>query len=141
MTEASKDLTEVPQLPRQSRLPKQLGGRDTEHAFKSPAGYYREQYFEMLDLLNNELSHRFDQSDFEVVMDMEKLLVAAASGKQVTLPSSVTSLYTEDFDFDSLCAQLSMLPDNIKTSGAKSEKTSVRLRSNECCPCGQRTTV
>lgn len=79
---------------------------------------------EVLDLLNNELSHHFDQSDFGVVMDMEKLLVAAASGKEVTLPSSVTSLYAEDFD-------LSMLPDTIKISGiqTKSEKTPVRLIS------------
>ncbi|KAK0131373.1 Zinc finger MYM-type protein 1 [Merluccius polli] len=126
--EASKDLTEGPQLPRQRRLPKRLGGGDT---FESPSEYYRKQYFEVLDLLNNELSRRFDQSDFGLVMDMEKLLVAAASGKQVTLPSSVTSLYAEDFDFDSLRAQLSMLPDTIKTSGiqTKSEKTSVRLIS------------
>ncbi|CAK6981622.1 uncharacterized protein LOC108716737, partial [Scomber scombrus] len=124
--EASKDLTEGPQLPRQRRLPKRLGGGDTEHAFESPSEYYRKQYFEVLDLLNNELSCRFDQSDFGVVMDMEKLLVAAASGKQVMLHSSVTSLYAEDFDFDSLRAQLSMLPVTIKTSGiqTKSEKTS-----------------
>lgn len=64
-------------------------------------------------------------------MDMGKLLVAVASGKQVMLPSSVTSLYAEDFDFDILRAQLSMLPDTIRTSGiqTKSEKTSVRLIS------------
>ena len=49
-------------------------------------------------MLNNELSRRFDQNDFGVVQDMEKLLVAAASGKQVTLPSSVTSSYAEDLD-------------------------------------------
>ena len=129
--EASKDLTEGPQLPRQRRLPKRLGGGDIEHAFESPSEYYRKRYFEVLDLLNNELTRRFDQSDFGVVMDMEKLLVAAASGKQVTLPSSVTSLYAKDFDLDSLRVQLSMLPDTIKTSGiqTKSEKTSVRLIS------------
>ncbi len=119
--EASKNLTEGPQLPRRRRLPKRLGGGDTAHAFESPSEYYRKQYFEVLDLLNNELSHRFDQSDFGVVMDMEKLLVAAASGKQVTLPSSLTSLYAEDFDLDSLRAQLSMLPDTLKTSGIQTQ--------------------
>lgn len=34
VTEASKDLTESPQLPRQQRLPKRLGGGDTEHVLQ-----------------------------------------------------------------------------------------------------------
>lgn len=108
-----------------------------------PSTYYRKQYFEVLDLRNSELSRRFDQSDFGVVVDMEKMLVTAASGKEVTLPSSITSLYAEEFDFDKLRAQLSMLPDTIKTSAiqAKPEKTPVRLLLDGCCPCGQRTTV
>ena len=73
--DASKDLTGGPQLSRQHRLPKRLGGGDTEHVFQSPSEYYRKQYFEVLDLLNNELSRRFDQNDSGVVQDMEKLLV------------------------------------------------------------------
>lgn len=47
--DASKDLTEGPQLPRQHRLPKRLGGGDTEHAFQSPSECYRKQYYEVLD--------------------------------------------------------------------------------------------
>ena len=70
----------------------------SSQAKQSPWEYYRKQYFEVLDLRNNELSYCFDQSNFRVVIYMEKLLVAAASGKQVTLPSSVMSLYAEDFD-------------------------------------------
>ena len=52
--------------------------------------------------------------------------VSAAGG----VSQSLINLTTLMFDFDSLRAQLSTLPDNMKTSGiqTKSEKTSARLK-------------
>lgn len=83
----------------------------------------------MLDIIDNELDRRFDQHDFGVVVDIERLLVTAGNGGEVTLPSSITSLY-KDLDFDQLCAQLRMLPDTIKTSTLQNENMSVRAISN-----------
>ncbi|KAL2102053.1 hypothetical protein ACEWY4_003814 [Coilia grayii] len=126
--EESTDLTEWPQLPRQQRLPKKFGG-DTQHLFDSASQYFRKEYFDVLDIIVNELDRRFDQHDFGVVEDIERLLVTAGNGDEVTVPSSMKSLYT-DFDYDQLCAQLHMLPDTIKTSTLQHHKLSVRVISN-----------
>ena len=63
VSEESTDLTERPQLPRQPRLPKKFGG-DTQHLFDGASQYFRKLYFEVLDIIDNELDRRFDQRDF-----------------------------------------------------------------------------
>lgn len=62
VTEASKDLTKTLWLPRQQKLPQKLGRSNNEHEFQSPSEYFRQQYFEVLDLIVN-FRHRFDQKD------------------------------------------------------------------------------
>lgn len=78
--------------------------------------------------MNCILCRHFDQKDFKVVVDLEKLLFTAASGEDVsTLQPSITSLYSVDFDFVNLCAQLRMLPDIIKASGIQ-DKSRISVR-------------
>lgn len=103
-----------PRLPRQQKLILKLGGSNNEHHFQSPSEYYRQQYFEVLDLMNCELGRHFDQKVFKVLVELEKLIFTAVSGEEVTLQPSIMSLYAADSDFENLCAQLSMLPDIIK---------------------------
>ena len=53
---SSKNLTALPCLPRYRRPPKRLDeANSTSHEFTSPELYFRRQYFEVLDLLVNEL--------------------------------------------------------------------------------------
>lgn len=113
----SKDLTDAPVLPRQQKRPKKLDTGEAAHTFQSPVNHYRRLYFEVLDLLDGEMDRRFEQRDLHVAADLERLIVSAAKGEIGSFPSSTVSLYEKDFDFDSLRAQLNMLPDAIRTSG------------------------
>ncbi|KAJ8336790.1 hypothetical protein SKAU_G00380100 [Synaphobranchus kaupii] len=85
VTEAAVDLTEAPVLPRQARRPRRLDeGEAEQHSFQSPTDFYKRQYFEVLDLLDSELGSRFEQRDIEVAVDLEKLIVTAANGEDVS---------------------------------------------------------
>ena len=75
------------------------------------------KYYEVLDVVSNELSRRFDQKDFALVADMETLLLAAANGQQCfTIPESIKCMYKADLNFPRLLTHLQMLSDVIKTN-------------------------
>ena len=117
VVKCSKDLTASPCLPRYRRPPKRLDEAGlSSHEFSSPECYFRQQYFEVLDLLVNELKRRFQQKrGMPVVATIEKLLLDAANGKRTiddTLPEEL-QLYKDDLDISRLKYQLSMLPDVI----------------------------
>ena len=62
VVEDFKDLTSPPVLPRCRQPPRRPGTEGAVgHAFPNPESYFRKQYFEVLDLLTNELKHRFQQ--------------------------------------------------------------------------------
>ena len=60
VVEASKELTSSPTLPRYRQPPRKPGEVGAaSHEFVTPQSYFRRQYFEVLDLLINELKRRF----------------------------------------------------------------------------------
>ena len=62
VVEDSKDLTSPPVLPRCRQPPRRPGTEGAVgHAFPNPESYFRKQYFEVLDLLTNELKRHFQQ--------------------------------------------------------------------------------
>ena len=65
----SQKLTSEPVLSRQSSQ------------YQSVEAYFRQQYFEVLDILNNiELERRFDQESLKLLTEIERLLVDACNG-------------------------------------------------------------
>ena len=79
--------------------------------------YFERKYFEVLDLLNNELKRRFQQErGMPVAQTIEKLLIDHANGTQTdeSLPKEL-DIYKSDLDFVKLKFQLKMLPDLVKT--------------------------
>ena len=62
----SKNLTDPPKLSRANSI-----------IFTSPEIYFRQQYFQVLDLLISELERRFHQPSLSVFKDTEKLLMTA----------------------------------------------------------------
>ena len=57
VVEDSKDLTSPPVLPRYRQPPRRPGTEGAAgHAFSSPESYFRKEYFEVLDMLANELN-------------------------------------------------------------------------------------
>ena len=69
--------------------------------------YYRQHYFEAIDLVVNCIKDRFQQPGYEVYRNLEQLLLKAAENLDVkTEFDFVTSFYGEDFQPDNLRAQL-----------------------------------
>ena len=115
--ESSNDLTAAPCLPRYRHPPRRLDeASSTSHEFISTESYFRQQYFEVLDLLVNELRRQFQQKrGMPVVVIIEKLLLDAANGNldSTEIPEEL-QLYKNDLDLSQLKYQLLMLPDVIR---------------------------
>lgn len=108
----SSELMEKPCLPRYKHVPKRIDeGRSESHRFEAPKEYFRQQYFECLDLVIGELERRFHQKNSNTVRDIECLLLNGANGAEpCNIPESVTKLYSEDIAIDKLSVQLRLLP-------------------------------
>ena len=58
----SSGLTDDPVLPRKRKVPRRIDDGAEAHRFDTPRDYYRQLYFEVLDVLCNEISRRFQYS-------------------------------------------------------------------------------
>ena len=112
----SKDLTMPPTLPRQRRIPVRIDDGAPNHHFSTPEEHFREQYYEVHDLLTNELEHRHEQESFQILRDIEDLLIKSCTGAMIQPSERLQRLYSEDINFDNLKVQLQMLPDLIHTA-------------------------
>lgn len=70
-----------PVLPRQRKVPRRLDSGTTSHEFQSPKEYFRQRYFEMLDIVTNEINR---QRDFLVASDFEQMIIAAPESVRTT---------------------------------------------------------
>ena len=77
--------------------------------------YFRQQYFEVLDILKNELERRFDQESLKLLVEIERLLIDACNGNAGQPSGTLQELYESEIDFKRLEAQLAMLPDLVET--------------------------
>ena len=122
--------TEEPVLPRCRRAPKRLDGGAAPAQFGTVKEYYRQQYYELLDLLIGELDSRFDQPTVGILEKVETLLLDSANQKSPEIPTDVKELYrNNDLDFERLSIQLKMLPDTLK----KGEEMSTINSINKIC--------
>ena len=123
VVEDSKDLTSPPVLPRCRQPPRRPGTEGAVgHAFPNPESYFRKQYFEVLDLLTNELKRHFQQKrGLPMAAMIETLLVTAANSTSTDLgelPEEL-KLYENDIDLKKLKTQLQMFPDLVQTRNVK----------------------
>lgn len=114
----SEGKTEAPSLARQRKTPARLDDGAAGHCFSSPKAFHRQQYFEVLDLLHQELLRRFDQKSFSLLRDVEQLLLRAANANHFVIAETISDIYAEDLDMERLELQLKMLPDLVKCSNA-----------------------
>ena len=70
-----------------------------------------------MDVICNEISRRFDQKDFSLVVEIEQTMLSAGNGQEVVIPEAVQTLYKEDLNMGRLSTHLRMLPDIIKSYG------------------------
>ena len=67
-----------PRLPRWCKLPRRYDEGLSDGDFHdTPASFYKQKYFEALDLMINCIERRFDQPGYHIFQSMESLLIKA----------------------------------------------------------------
>lgn len=106
----------------------------SNHVYSSPKEYYRQKYYQVLDVLTEEMTRQFDQPTFTLLREMENLVIQSCNGISVIPSSSFKELYGSDMKMDSLMTQLSMLPDVVTTANKQEHMGIKRVTSvNTVC--------
>ena len=103
-------------LPRQRNIPRRVNNGEPRHRFKSVEDIYRKEYFEIIDGTIGGLERRFMQPHFDIVRNIESVLIDSANRKATMLTTEFVSLYANDIDMEKLQLQLKLLPDAVKTA-------------------------
>ena len=70
-------LTNPSCLPRARRPPRRIDSDSEPHVFETPLEYYRKIYFEVIDVVVNELN--IDQPSLQIPLAIERLILVAAN--------------------------------------------------------------
>ena len=112
-------LTEEPKLPRSQKLLKSWDEGACPRRYLVPKDRYHHVYFEALELAAAEIERLFNQSDLQLMKELELLLIKAGNGEKVKpISESVWEVFRNDVDPDHWMVQLSMIPNLIKTAFA-----------------------
>ena len=128
----SEDKTKPPTLGWQCKTPARLDDGASEHCFSSPKAFHRKQYFEVLDLVYQELLRQFYEKSFSLFRDIEELLLRAANGNHFVIKETISDIYAGDLDLERLELQLKMLSDMVKYSNAAVPITQVTKLETLC---------
>jgi hypothetical protein len=111
-----------PQLPRRRKTPKRLDDGNSEGDYPdSPKVFYRQQYYEALDLIISTINDRFDQPGYKVYTQLEDLLLKAVQKEDfIDSLTAVTSFYHSDFNATQLRLHLDTLASNFPDSSCTS---------------------
>lgn len=97
-----------PRLPRQRKRPRRYEEGTSDGDFhETPKQYFRQHYFEAIDLIVNCIQDRFDQPGYKVYSTLESLLVKACKQEEFEDDlETVCTFYKDDFDKPILRVQL-----------------------------------
>ena len=104
-------------MPRKRRAPARIevGSSEGYHPV-TPKNFYRQHYFECLDLIINHIQDRFDQPGYSVLKNLEDVLLKAAWNENyATELEFVLSVYKDDFDASRLKTQLELLSSSFNS--------------------------
>ncbi len=105
-----------PVLPRYRRPPKHIDGGSTAHRFECPSDFFKVQYFEVLDLIQQDLSRRCNQQSLALPKKIEEMIINPSNGIEdnpVSMPAEIVEAYSQDVDLNKLQRQLQTLPDLV----------------------------
>uniref|UniRef100_A0A1X7UNH8 HAT C-terminal dimerisation domain-containing protein n=1 Tax=Amphimedon queenslandica TaxID=400682 RepID=A0A1X7UNH8_AMPQE len=127
--EEARDKTEEPKLPRHRRIPRRIDDGVSNYRHGTVKDYYRQQYFEVLDIIIREIEKQLNQTSLGILNDIEGVLLSASNGILKQVPKRIKELYSSIINFDKLVRQLSMFQDFIKASKATTQgiKTITKL--------------
>ena len=124
--EESKNFTEPPTLPRIRRPPRRYDSDSDSHCHQTPDDYYKQMYFEVIDVIKSEIARRFDQGSLGLQLDIESTLLKAANfqqgQEQISVKDSVLQFYTKDVDSKKLIMQLNLIPDFVTEMKKKTDE-------------------
>ena len=126
---AKQDLdVDEPQLPRKRKVPRKLDEGSAPADFPTDCKpYYRQSYFEALDLTISTIQDRFDQPDFGIYHSLEQLLLHTIRGESTQeMYDFVCKFYNSDFD----CQRLQLHFETLQATFPESLK-SVTLCIND----------
>ena len=95
---ASQNLTDDPVLPRKRKIPRRLDDGAPSHHPSTPKDLHRQKYFQVLDVVCEEIKRWFDQLNLKIVADMESLLLDSSNGMDRGVPKSIVDMYSGDMD-------------------------------------------
>ena len=105
MLKRSEPLEPEPELPCKCRRPKRYEKGEVESKFHNdPKAYFRQNYFEAIDLVVNSIKHRLQQPGYEAYSNLELLLLKVSIGEDIL--DFVCQFYQDDFQHEILQAQL-----------------------------------
>ena len=117
-----KDEVDVdePGLPRKRRMPARYETGSAPAEFHStPESFFRQIYFEAIDLLVEAISDRFDQVGYRTYQHLESLVLKAANKEDYQYELDfVADFYGSDLDKSLLDLQLKILGQNMEKKGA-----------------------
>ena len=118
MLSEGSEYTEEPKIPRQRTVPKRYSDGKSVKVFDNAQEYFKQQYMEAIQLVIQELSRRFGET-LQQPLEIEKILLSAANGREIHIPQSLFDLYSKDISFDKLGIELRMLPQLIELYNKK----------------------
>lgn len=104
----SESLNIAPQLPRHRKRPRRYEeGLAASEFHNDPKAFFRQHYFEAIDLVVNCIKDRFHQPGYEVYSKLEQLLVKACQSEDITEEVDfICEFYKDDLHPTTLKAQL-----------------------------------
>lgn len=115
---AEKEEVLEPEVPRRKKVPRTIDyGRAEGISAATPEDYFRQFYFEALDLIISCINNRFDQQGFRVYRKVQDLLLKAVKNEDYSTELDfVTGFYGSDFQPEVLKTQLTVLSSNFTQS-------------------------
>ena len=104
-----------PVLPRKRRVPSRIAiGSGQGHHPAEPKDYFRQQYFECLDLITNYIRDRMNQPGYQTLKNIEELLLKAVRKEDFHEElKRITKFFHDDFSESNLCTHLQVLGSSI----------------------------
>ena len=132
VVQEASDKTDEPKLPRPKRIPRRIDDGVDNYQHITPRDYYKQQYFEVLDILLSEIQQRLNQTSLNILSEIEDILISACNGTLKQASEKIVEIYSSVIDFDKLVNQLSMLQDFVRVSTACQDVRKITKVSTIC---------
>ena len=121
--QCATDVTDKPELPRQRRASKRVDPDNSQHQFSTPKDIHRKTYFELLDVMIQEIDRRLSKKALEIPHLIESVLLKSFAEEALPCDAidKLSQFYSNDLTQEKLAREVTFIPD-ILHCVRKSEK-------------------